>query len=391
MKFLAGTLVISSAFLFASAAQAECPANGLQTAVDIYAAVGKPGANSNVIASQMDAIAKVCASSPHVLKVAALTYHNLSAGASNAEEAYDRAATAWRYFDAMRDARRRENEAPVMVMAGQQAAQIDVYADDKSEETLFLSLIAAEMRSGNVYPDHRPVQPGEAPRACKTWDAIDAQNASWFVRKNVKVDIPPALNFIDRASTACADAMEKSVNARILGLRASALYELLKDNPKRPGAIGMLEKALGDSKRYFQIHPKGDIAYWSISDRDKLEALALEVRAANMGLPPEADWFKPGNPESPAVVRAIAAKLDEAWATDAPLGISGAYKTYRALIGDLYNKVMLSKNVVPARHALALAAKGHAEGTMRSAETKDLKAPPGFLWNWIDPSVQPSE
>jgi hypothetical protein len=129
--------------------------------------------------------------------------------------------------------------------------------------------------------------------------------------------------------------------------------------------------------------------FWSTSDRENLEALALDVRAANMTLPPETDWFRPGNPESPAVVRAIAAKLDEAWAIDAPLGISGAYKTYRTLIGDLYNKVMLSKNVAPARHALALAAKGHAEGAMRSSENKGLKAPPGFLWNWIDPTVQP--
>jgi hypothetical protein len=337
----------------------------------------------------MDAIVKTCASNPNVLKVAAMTYHNLSANASDVARAYDRAVAAWTYYDAMRGARR-PDQASVTVMAGGRPAQIDLYANDKSEETLFVSLIAAEMKSGNVYPDHKPLMPGEKPRVCRNWDASDAQNASWFVRHNVKIDIAPAMNFLDRVAAACAGAMENSVNDRILGLRAKALYELLKDNQKRPGALAMLDKAAADSRRFFQINPNGDTLYWSTYDRDRLDALALEVRAANMALPPEADWFKPGNPESPAVVRAIAVKLDDAWAIDEPLGTGGAYRTYRALIGDLFDKAMRSKNVMPARHAIALAAKGHSDGTMRGAGTKALKAPPGFLWNWIDPSVQPA-
>ena len=389
MKMLAVAVSVSLALFALSAASAECPAGGLQTAVNIYSSTGQPGANPDAIAAQIDMLATTCASNPHVQKVAAMTYQALTTNAGDIGKAYDRAVSAWTYQGAMRRARG-ANEKPVMIMVNGQAGQVDVYANDGHEEALLINLFVLELKSGKLYSDHQPLKPGEKARACGEWDAIDVQNASWFIRKNLKTHIPPALDFIDRASAACAATIDKGVNPRILGLRASALYALINDNPKRPDAVAMLDKALADSKRFMELRPGGDSVYWSTYDRDRLDALSAKVRLDNLPLPPEDDWFKPGNPESPAVVRALAAKLDDAWAIDAARGIGGAYRTYRDLIGGLYDKAMKSGNVMAARHAVALAAQGQANGSMRKSETRELQAPPDFLWNWIDPAVKPT-
>jgi hypothetical protein len=383
MKMLAVAVSVSLTAFAVSAAYAECPATGLQDAANIYISTGLPTIDADAIAARTDALAKACASSPHVQKAAAMTFHALTARAGDDSKAFDRAVSAWTYLEAMRKVRG-PNEAPAMVMVDGQATEIDVYAADKIEEGLLVDVLIAEVNSGKRYPDHRPLQPGEKPRACGQWDALDVQNAAWFVRKNPKTDIPPALDFIERAYAACAATIDKGVNPRILALRAMALYGMVAENPKRPDAVAMLDKAQADSKRYFQIVPNGDGAYWSTYDRDRLDELTAKVRLDNTPLPPEADWFKPGNPENPAVVRAIAAKLDDAWAIDAPLGVGGAYKTYRGVINALYTKAMTSGNMVPARHAVALAAQGHSDGSMRRPETKELPTPPEFLWNWID-------
>ncbi|MDZ4759747.1 MAG: hypothetical protein SGJ21_01565 [Alphaproteobacteria bacterium] len=155
-------------------------------------------------------------------------------------------------------------------------------------------------------------------------------------------------------------------------------------------AVLLLAKAEADSKRFLELNPEGDSAYWSKYDETLLKQVGETVRIAALPDIAEADWFKPGNPESPKVVRAIAQKFDEAWAKDAPKGVAGAFQTYRDLVKALvYDRAIPSGNMAPAKRAIALAAQGHANGEFRATANRDLKAPPEFLWNWIDPEIKP--
>jgi hypothetical protein len=387
MKGMLALGVLAAAL--ATPAFAECPADAVQTAVNINLSAGDQKADLVAIAAQMAALVKLCPAQPHVLKVAAMLHGDLTEVAKTSDKVYEQALAAWTYFSAMRTARG-PNEKPVMIMVGRQPRELDVYASDGLEAGLIGNLYVAEVKANKLTPDHEKMKAGEKVRACGYYDPIDVQNTAFFIQKNLKTPIPPAMNYIDRAAAACEKEMDKGVNDRILGLRASTWHKLVEADPARSDGDALMTVALRDVKRFHEINPTWDSAYLSSYDADQIEAFAKKRMINAAPLPAEEDWFKPGNPENPRVVAALAAKLDAAWAIDAPLGLAGAYKTYRDLIGALYTRTMTSGNVNPARHALALAAQGHSDGSLRSPATKDLKSPPDFLWNWIDASVKPT-
>ena len=371
----------------ASAAEAACPATALQDAVNLHSGVGTAtGPVVDGLARETAALIKACSTKPHVLRVAAMTYQGLTGRTQDAAKQYEYAVAAWMTYKAMRDARA-PNESEQLVMVGGKPTYIGVYGNDPAEAQILQNVFIVETRTGKLIPEHMPVDAAASAKACEDWAGIDSMNASSFIRKNAKSDIPPARNLLDRLVAACTKATKYNFTT-VLSSRAKASYELLKDNTKLPNADRMLDQLIADSNKIFEIHPTGYTVFWSTYDRDRLNALVEEMRPAP--LTPEADWFKPGNPEKPETVKAIAKKLDAAWAIDEPLGIGAKYQNYRGLLTDLYAKTTTSGNVAPARKALALAAKGHADGSLRAAANKGLKSPPDFLWKWIDPSVTPT-
>lgn len=386
------SMMLAAAGLFgamfcASAAKADCPPGALQHAGDILTAAAQPTPNLEEVAAKTAARAESCTKDPHVLRVAAMTYQTLTGKTTDHQKAFGYAVRAWTSVQAMRAARA-DNEAPRTILFDKAYVNIDVYSLDGFEARILENLFITEVRSGKFFPDHAPLSTN-ATRACNEWDSSDVHAAALFVRKNIKTDIPPALNYINRMLATCDGKINPNNFATMIALRTKVNYELLKDRPDRPNAQALLDQALADSKRFFSLRPNGDSIYWSTYDRDRLTALVEEMRPAP--LTPEADWFKPGNPEKPETVKAIAKKLDAAWAIDEPLGIGAKYQNYRGLITDLYKLTSASGNVAPARKALAHAAKGHSDGSLRAAANKGLKSPPDFLWKWIDPSVTPTE
>lgn len=386
------SMMLAAAGLFgavfcASAAKADCPSTGLQDAVNIYSGVGTAtGPVVDGLAQENASLIKACGSKPHVLKIAALTYQGLTGRTQDPAKQYEYAVAARKTYVAMRDARA-PNESEQFVMINNQPLYIGVYGNDPAEAQILENVFIMESRTNKLTPDHMPVDAAASAKACPAWSKTDAFNAASFIRKNAKTDIPSARNYIDRLIAACGKA-SPSDRVQLLAARAKVNYDLLKASPQRANANPMLDQLIADSRTIFELKPGGDSIFWSTYDRDRLTALIEEVRPTP--LTPEADWFKPGNPEKPETVKAIAKKLDAAWAIDEPLGIGAKFQNYRALITDLYAKATASGNVAPARKALALAAKGHADGSLRAASNKGLKSPPDFLWKWIDPSVTPT-
>lgn len=266
---------------------------------------------------------------------------------------------------------------------------IRIFGDEFDKQVL-LAYFAAQQRSKMLAPEAQPPATGERLRACRAWDRVDAQEILSIIRENSKTDLTAPLNTLDRLIAICASQIESGQETLLLGVRARANYQLLTDNPQRPDGKAMMEKLLQDSKRFFELRPNGDGVYWSVYDRDRLDAFAVEFDIATGNVPPRSKWFKAGNTDKPLVIRSIALALDDAWAVDEPKGASGKYQIYRDLVGKLYEEATKSGNVAPARKAIALAAKGQSDGSMRRAVNKQRKAPPDFLWSWVDPDTKPN-
>ena len=365
---------------------AQCPANAVQDAVNVWAAAsqGSPPPDAK---AKIDALADACKDNAYVLKVAALTNGVMSARATAPDQILAHGIKARALAMAMRDVQP-ENELSVSAQVGQNWLPIRIFGD-RFDRDILLAFFGAQQRSGMLAPDAQTLAPGEKLRACRAWDRVEAQEISAIIRENPKQDLAAPLNALDRLIAVCAARIDSGQDALLLGLRARAYY-LLKDNPQRAGGNAMMEKLLQDSKRFFELKPNGDSVYWSVYDRDRLAAFAVEFDITTGNVPPRSEWFKPGNIESTLVIRSIALALDDAWALDEPKGVTGKYQTYRDLIGKLYQEATQSGNVVAARKAIALAAKGQSDGPMRRSANQQRKAPPDFLWNWVDPETKPN-
>lgn len=377
--------VLAFGFGASFSAFAECPAGAVQQVVDLDLQVPQSSDLAG-LGAKVDAIAAACPTDAYVQKAAAIAHSDIRSRITEPAKAFEHAEKAWGYVMKMRDVQP-SNEVNVSVaVANGQHIPVRIFSNDDFDTHLLLDLFVAEVASGKLAAEHQPVRPNERLRACRSWDPVDAQAAGRIINENLDKDIPPALNMLDRLAAICTDIAGRNQNNLIIAVRARALYKMVDKNPTRPDAIALLDRALVDSKRFFEARPNGDTAYWSTFDRTRLEDLAQRLKNPVL---PEADWFKPGYPEKPEVIEAIAMKLDDAWAVDAPKGSAGsaAYKTYRDAIAALYARATTSGNIAPSKRAIALAAKGHSEGNYRKPTNRALAPPPGFLWNWIDPEV----
>lgn len=385
MKRLLAPL-IAAAVLASPAFAQQCMPGAVQTAATLAAMV-QQDLNRDVAFNQITQLARDCPKQPHVQKLAGLAYASTLSTIANPQKLYDQALAGWNYVLAMR-ASRGDSEAPVDVMLAGQMTRIDVYANDKFEADVLQGLLVAETRSGKFHPDHQPLVAGEAMRSCGKWELSDAQVAAFLIQENPRTEIPAARNALDRAIAACSGAMDKNLNDNLLALRARTFMMLVKDNPDRPDAQQLLDVAQTDAMRFHELNPQWDRIYFAESDAQALDKLVAIRQMAASPTPPEEEWFSGANPDNPKVIAAIAARLDAAWAKDEPQWAAGGFRTYRDTLGAFYSKAMTSKNVVPARQAIYAAAKGHADGSMRSAGTQALREPPGFLWTWIEPKAE---
>ena len=379
-------LILGLILALGSPAIAQCPQTAVQDAVNAWAAASQ-GTGLAEAESKTDALSTVCADNAYVLKVAALTHAVLSQRATAPEKILAHGAKARTLAMRMRDVQP-ANEISVTAQVGQNWIPIQIFGDTFDRDIL-LAYFGAQQRSKLLDKDSKPLAPGEALRPCRSWDRVEAQEVSGIIRDNLKADLTAPLNLLDRLIAVCAARIESKQDDLLLGLRARAYYQLLTDNPQRPGGRAIMDKLLADSKRFFELSPRGDSVYWSTYDRDRLAAFAVEFDIATGNVPARSEWFKPGNTENALVVRTIALALDDAWATDEPKGPGGGYRTYRDLIVALMSEADKSGNATAARRAIGLAAKGQSDGSMRRSANLNRKSPPDFLWAWIDPSVKP--
>lgn len=380
-------LVLGLIALCGFPALAQCPATAVQDAVNIWVAASQ-GSPPQDARARIDNLADACKDNAYVLKVAPLTNGVMSSRATAPDQILAHGIKARELGMAMRDVQP-DNELSVSAQVGGSWMPIRIFGDEFDKQIL-LAYFAAQQRSKMLAPEAHPVAPGEKLRACRAWDRVEAQEISGIVRENPKTDLTAPLNTLDRLIAICDTRIESGQETLLLGLRARANYQLLKDNPQRAGGKAMMEKLLQDSKRFFELKPNGDSVYWSGYDRDRLAAFAVEFDIATGNVPPRSEWFKPGNTENALVIRSIALALDDAWAVDEPKGATGKYLTYRDLIGKLYEEATQSGNVVPARKAIALAAKGQSDGPMRRSTNTQRRPPPGFLWNGVAPDTRPN-
>lgn len=380
-------LVLGLIALCGAPAIAQCPATAVQEAVNVWVAVsqGQPPPDAR---ARIDSLASACKDNAYVLKVAALTNGAMSARATDPDQILAHGIRARELAMAMRDVQP-DNEMQVAAQVGQNWIPIRIFGDNFDKEIL-LAFFGAQQRSGRLAPEGQTLAPGEKLRACRDWDRVEAQEISGIIRDNKKTDLTAPLNTLDRLIAICASQIASGEDTVLLALRARAYYLLLTDNPQRAGGKIMMEKLLDDSRRMFALKPNGDSVYWSVYDRDRLAAFAVEFDIATGNVPPRAEWFKPGNVENALVVRSIAHALDDAWAIDEPKGLTGKYQTYRDLIAALYGEATASGNAAAAKTAIARAAKGQSDGSMRRSANKQRKAPPDYLWNWIDPALRPN-
>lgn len=378
-------LILGLILAFGSPAIAQCPQTAVQDAVNAWAAASQ-GVGLAEAETKTDALSAACADNAYVLKVAALTHGVLSQRATAPEKILAHGVKARALAIRMRDVQP-PNEIPVSAQVGQNWITIRVFGDDFDRDIL-LAYFGAQQRSKLLDTDSKLVAPGEALRPCRSWDRVEAQVVSGIIRDNLKTDLTAPLNLLDRIIAACAARIDSKQDALMLALRARASYQLLTDNPQRPGGRAMMDKLLADSKRFFELQPGGDSIYWSTYDRDRLAAFAVEFDIATGNVPARSEWFKAGNTENKLVIRAIALALDDAWAVDEPKGAGSGYKTYRDLVVALMSEATKSGNAAAAKHAIALAAKGQSDGSMRRSTNFNRKAPPDFLWAWIDPAVK---
>lgn len=379
-------LVLGLIALCGAPAVAQCPATAVQDAVNVWAAVsqGQPQADAKPV---IDDLAEACKADAYVLKVAALTNGAMSARATAPDQILAHGVKARTLAMAMRDVQP-DNEKQVSAQVGQNWIPIRIFGDNFDKDIL-LAYFGAQQRSGILAAEATALTSGEKLRSCRSWDRVDAQNISTIIRENLKTDLTAPLNVLDRLIAICASRIDAGQDDLLLGLRARAYYQLLSDNPQRDGGTAMMEKLQRDSKRFFELNPKGDTVYWSTYDRDRLAAFSVEFDIATGSLPPRPEWFKPGNTENMRVIRSIALALDDAWAIDEPKGVAGKYQNYRDLVAALYNEAIKSGNLVAAKQALVLAATGQSDGSMRRSANKQRKAPPDFLWSWLQPASNP--
>jgi len=391
VKHILGTAAVALAAAIGAPAFAECPAPesaAVQAGVNIVLAAEAQNADFNVLTARAAALAKECSKNAYVQKAAALVFNKAFNASKNGAEALSRADLAWSYLLAMRAASN-GNEPPVLVMINNnQPSEFGVYQEPDPKESILGNLFSIEMATGALASQHLPVKAGEKLRACGMYDYGDASTASHIMQNNAAVDIPPALNMLDRLIAICTPKMSKTSSERyMLGMRARVAVKRVKAKPDRPDAMALLQQAQADSKAFATLDPDYDLVYWSKSDAEELDALILKRKQDAAPTPAEADWFKPGNPENPKVVAAIAAKLDAAWKIDEPLWTGGKFETYRKVMGELQDRMYKSNNLPAARAAIYAAAKGQSDGSLRSAETKGLRAPPDFLWNFLKPAA----
>jgi len=222
--------------LGASPALAACPQTAVQDGVNLWLAAESSQASAvSALGVQADTLAAACATDAYIQKIAALTHATLSGRLTDPAAGLDHAAKARAFAMRMRDVQP-ANEHPVTAMAGSQPIAIRIFGDEFDKDIL-LNLFGTEQRAGRLSPESQPLKPGEQVRACRDWDAVEAQQITAIIRDNPKADLPGAMNQLDRMAAACALRIEEGDHERIVGQRAKAIHVLLFNVPMRPDAL----------------------------------------------------------------------------------------------------------------------------------------------------------
>ncbi|MEZ5939424.1 MAG: hypothetical protein R3C52_14595 [Hyphomonadaceae bacterium] len=385
MKRTGLAAVAMAAGVWCSAANAQCPDDGLQIAVNNYYALAKPDADVPAILGNIDNLVAACPADPHLLKIAATTY--ATGKVTDAKESVARLAHARQLFEQMWDNLNNSSVVrPVMTPDGA-TMYVDFNNLHDLEGQVRNLLFQAEQVSGVLAAEDMPAKKGAPPRACRSSNTSNVQWAYFWIKD--KGDHPGAWNLMDRLIGDCEAELAKGRYINMLAQRASAFVASVKRTPAQPDALKKLLQAKADSERYVALNGGYYIVYWSESDEAELLSMLATAQSNANAIPPKEKWFVEPLLSDPVTVNYIAMALDQAWAKDMEVGVSGGYKNYVGIISSSYATIKAQPDPMPGRALLFKAAKAHASGAVRAKGNEGLKEPPVFLYNWIDPNYVP--
>lgn len=379
---LFATLLLGTGLIAAPAA-AQCPENALQVAVNNFVEVTKPNAPIATHLANIDQVIAACPAEPYVLKAAAMTY--ASAPPPDAATAVKRPSRTREIFRQMWASLTGNTPAKlVMVENGPVYFGFDDVYNMESEVRALL--FRAELIAGVLAPEDQPMGQGAPMRACESNDSSDSQRAYFWIKD--QGDHPGAFNLLDRVAAYCEAEIANGRNEEMLSHRARALIASARRDLKKPDAPAKLQKAKADGERYFAIRKGWDTLYWREAESKELDGLLLQV-SGKTAIAKE-DWFKQPVMSDPEIEMIIAMHLDDIWARDAKAGgIAQAHKIYRDEMSKLGAQAFAAQDRAAARTLLYKAAKAHADGKVRAEANLGLKAPPEFLYRWLDPTYTP--
>jgi hypothetical protein len=384
MTFAALALMGLGVAPLAAAQTPACPPKekAVQIALNNYYLAIKPDAQPEQILPRVEDIVRACSTEPYTLKIAAMTFATIKS--ADAHTAVARLARAREIFRLMWVSLKGSNP-PILAMAENNSPFYVGFDDLYQTETQVLKLLfTAEQFANELAPEQMTIGKGAPMRACEQGDYIDAQQAYFWLQEK---DHAGAFNLLDRLAQYCTAEIDKGQYPQIIANRARSLLASAKRaGVDKPAALDQLKRARADADRYLLIR-KGRYSageFWNDDDAN-ITGLLMQAMLKQGAAPPRDQWFKPPLVSDPLTGRIIAMTLDAAWAEDSKTGIASAYKTYRGEIAPLYALANTSADPKAARKLLFNAARDHAEARIRGPNNASLKAPPSYLYNWIDP------
>ncbi len=366
--------------IWQASAYAECPDTALQSTADNFIAVSQPGADVSGVLAAVDGLIAACPTSPHVLKLAAMTYAN--SPAPDASISVDRLTTSLSLISRMWE---NLDGHPTKFVIDQNGKRQSVNFTNlyDIEKNILNRLFQAEQVSGIQSSYTQPPAEGDANTGCGTMDRTSVSIASLWIQR--QGDHPGAYSLMDNRIAKCEAELADRRNTGMLGNRARAMLASIQRDPRQPGALEKAARAKADSERFLALFGDYELAAWSESDALALKDATNIVRGSHPAVLSKALFTLPQR-QDPAAQLSLALLLDEAWAKDAETGLATGYKTYRDVLRTAYDITQSLDDPAPARTMLYNAAEAQASGKVRAPHHESLAPPPAFLYRWINPS-----
>lgn len=370
--------------LCAAPAYAQCADEKLQAVADKFFALSTPGQTLAQTTAALKAAITACPNDAYALKIGVMGFDRV-AQVTQLSPA-DRLAFASDSYGYLREMHLRMPTSTSDFRSVRDAAgnPVRLTLNDSSEvmKSAITTLLTVEALAGRTAPSNAPPKASDPAIDCNVYQTSVAQQAMFWI--NGKQDSPGAMNILDRLIAKCTGNDYNLAQTR--AQRARARIAMIKRTPERADRKELLLAAMQDFDTY-KASGKTSTLTWGALDDFDLSKLTSQALATWPGFAVAEDkWFDAANLNKTVTNMSIAAKLDEAYALDQAEAAYSA-KRYIALTTPNFNKAkaLPEKQAREARLSLYTAAKMHADGVWRADANKNLRKPPDFLYNWINP------